>query len=96
MDNIPAIAILTNPTVDDIKKYLDETGNFLIENGLGEGIIIKNYDYRSRYGRSTLAKILTEDFYKTKKELNNKNHINNEEVPIEFNIVKAFITPELI
>lgn len=93
---IPAIAILTNPTVDDIKKYLDETGNFLIENGLGEGIVIKNYGYRNKYGRITWAKILTEDFYNDKKELKAKNHINNEEVPIEFIIVKTFLTPEFI
>ena len=93
---IPAIATLTNPTLEDIKKELDNTGNYLIDNGLGEGIVIKNYNYRNKYGRITWAKILTEDFYKTKKELKNKNHINNEEVPIEFNIVKSFITPEFI
>ena len=63
---------------------------------MGEGIVIKNYDYRNKYGRTTWAKILTEDFYNNKKELKAKNHINNEEVPIEFNIVKAFITPEFI
>lgn len=93
---IPAIAILTNPTLEDIKKQLDNTGNYLIENGLGEGIVLKNYNYKNKYGRTTWAKILTEDFYKNKKELKIKNHINNQEVPIEFNIVKAFLTPDFI
>ncbi len=93
---IPAIATLANPTFEDIKKYLDDTGNYLIENGLGEGIVIKNYNYRNKYGRITWAKILTEDFYKNKKELKTKNYINKEEVPVEFSIVKMFVTPEFI
>lgn len=93
---IPAIATLSNPTNEDIKKYLDDTGNYLIESGLGEGIVIKNYSYRNKYGRIIWAKILTEDFYKNKKELKTKNHINNEEVPVEFSIVKMFVTPEFI
>ena len=33
INHIPAIATLTNPSVEDIKNYLSETGNFLIENG---------------------------------------------------------------
>lgn len=93
---IPAIATLANPTFEDIKKYLNDTGNYLIENGLGEGIVIKNYDYRNKYGRTTWAKILTEDFYKNKKELKTKNHIHKDEVPVEFSIVKMFVKPEFI
>lgn len=93
---IPLITTLTNPTAEDIKSYLDNTGNYLIENGLGEGIVIKNYSYRNKYGRITWAKILTEDFYKNKKDLKTSNHISNEETPIEFSIVKMFVTPEFI
>lgn len=65
---IPEIAVLNNPTEEDIKSYLDDTGKFLITNGLGEGIVIKNYYYQNKYGRRTWAKILTEDFLKNKKE----------------------------
>lgn len=84
-----------------IKRYKAEAWKKLyvfdiFDNGLGEGIVIKNYDYKNKYGRTTWAKLLTEDFYKEKKELKVKNHINNEEVPVEFSIVKAFITPEFI
>lgn len=93
---IPAITTLVNPTIEDIKKHLDDTGNYLIENGLGEGIVIKNYDYKNKYGRITWAKILTEDFYGNKKELRTKNHINNEMAQVEFSIVKMFLTPEFI
>ena len=43
---IPEISVLNNPSEDDIKEYLDKTGEFLITEGLGEGIVIKNYDYK--------------------------------------------------
>ena len=91
---IPEIAVLNNPTEEDIKKYLDNTGDFLITDGLGEGIVIKNYDYTNKYGRRTWAKILTEDFKKNKKEYRQKNHIAKMEGNTEMLIINAFLTPE--
>ena len=41
---IPLICKLENPNEEDIKAHLPETGNFLISTGVGEGIVIKNYD----------------------------------------------------
>ena len=40
---IPLIAKLTNPTEEQVKQYLDDTGDWLIKDfkGLGEGIVIK-------------------------------------------------------
>lgn len=91
---IPEIAVLNNPSVEDIKEYLDKTGDFLITDGLGEGIVIKNYDYKNKYGRMTWAKILTEDFREVKKETRNNNHIAKEEGNIEHDIINLFLTPE--
>ena len=91
---IPEIAVLTNPTEEEIKTYLDKTGDYLITEGLGEGIVIKNYDYKNKYGRTTWAKMLTEDFRKNKKESREKNHIAKEKEDIEFIIINAFLTPE--
>lgn len=65
---IPLICKLENPTEEDIKSHLEETGNFLISTGVGEGIVIKNYNYINKYGRRTWAKVLTEDFLSNKKE----------------------------
>lgn len=93
---IPEIVTLENPSMEDIKKYLDNTGDFLIEQGLGEGIVIKNYDYKNKYGRITWGKLLTEDFYQTKRELKEKNNLKNEEGMTEFRIVKTFLKPEFI
>ena len=91
---IPEIAVLNNPSEEDIKEYLDKTGEFLITEGLGEGIVIKNYDYKNKYGRRTWAKILTEDFKKNKKEYRQKNHIAKVEGNTEMLIINAFLTSE--
>ena len=91
---IPEIAVLNNPSEEDIKEYLDKTGEFLITEGLGEGIVIKNYDYKNKYGRRTWAKILTEDFKKNKKELRERNQIAKVEGNTEMLIINAFLTSE--
>lgn len=93
---IPEIAVLNNPTEADIKEYLEKTGEFLITEGLGEGIVIKNYDYQNRYGRRTWAKILTEDFKKNKKEYREKNHMIKTSGDVELIIVNAYLTSEHI
>ena len=91
---IPEIAVLNDPSEEDIKEYLDKTGEFLITEGLGEGIVIKNYDYKNKYGRRTWAKILTEDFKKNKKELRKRIHIAKNEGDIELLIVNYYLTSE--
>lgn len=63
---------------------------------MGEGIVIKNYDYINKYGRRIWAKILTEDFKKNKKEHREKNHIAKMEGNIELTIINAFLTSEHI
>lgn len=93
---IPEIAVLTNPTEDDIKCYLEKTGDFLIESGLGEGIVIKNYNYRNKYGRITWAKILTEDFKNNKKESRMKSHNAKLDGDLEQLIINATLTSEHI
>ena len=93
---IPEIAVLNDPSEEDIKEYLDKTGEFLITEGLGEGIVIKNYDYKNKYGRRTWAKILTEDFKKNKKEFRKRNHIAKNEGDIELLIVNYYLTSEQV
>ena len=91
---IPELAVLCNPTIDEIKDYLNKTNNFLITEGFGEGIVIKNYEYKNCYGRRTWAKILTEDFIKNKKGTRLKNHLAKETIDIEQLIINAYLTVE--
>ena len=60
---IPLICKVKNGNYDKFISQL-EKNTFLIENGkgMGEGIVIKNYDYYNKYGRQKWAKIITSEF----------------------------------
>lgn len=63
IDYIPALCKIENPTYE---RLIDIMNNnyYLIEDGkgTGEGIVIKRYDYKNKYGRTTWAKIVKNDF----------------------------------
>lgn len=62
---IPPIAIIKNPNEENIFRLL-EKNTYLIQDGkgTGEGIVLKNYDYKNKYGRVTWAKVITNEFKK--------------------------------
>lgn len=96
LDYIPEIAVLKDPSEEEIQQYLERTGEFLLDNGQGEGLVIKNYEYRNPYGRQTWGKILTEDFASNKRIRRGANHIQKQESPIEYGIISSLLTPEQI
>jgi hypothetical protein len=63
IDYLPPIKIIRNPREDDLHKCLD-ANVFLIKEGqgVGEGVVIKNYDFVNKYGRVVWAKIVTNAF----------------------------------
>lgn len=63
IDYIPPISILRNGVYEQFINQLCKNV-FLIEDGkgAGEGIVIKNYDYKNRFNRQTWAKIVTSEF----------------------------------
>jgi len=97
IDYIPPLAIIKNPTEEDLYRLLQNSGQFLVEDGAGkgEGIVIKNYDYRNHRGSQTWAKIITNEF----KEVHHKEmgapEINGTAL-IEEQIVRDFLTDEFI
>lgn len=97
LDYIPPLAIITNPTYESLIKCLEKTGQFLIEDGkgIGEGIVIKNYDFYNKYKRQTWAKIVANEF----KEKHHKEmgcpEIKTEKM-IEEKIVDDFCTESFI
>ena len=94
---IPLIAKMENPTIEDIQNKLTDTGGFLCTSGLGEGIVIKNYDFINRYGRRTWAKMLTEDFLSRKKEYRQDLKKKGAEPDnTEYEIVHKMLTVEFI
>jgi len=97
LDYIPPLATISNPTYESLLKALDKTGQFLVEDGkgIGEGIVIKNYDFYNKYKRQTWAKIVTNEFKeKHHKEMGCPDI--KTEVMVEEKIVEDFCTEAFI
>ncbi len=61
--HIPPLEIVTNPSIEHLTGLL-ERNTYLVADGAGpgEGLVIKNYAYRNKYGRRTWAKIVRNEF----------------------------------
>lgn len=61
---IPPLAIYKNPSVENLHGLLEKSGQFLVKDGegFGEGLVIKNYDFVNKFGRTTWAKLITNEF----------------------------------
>lgn len=64
---IPVLEIIENPTKEDILRLLQEN-TYLVEEGIGEGIVLKNYNFVNRYGLVVWAKVISDEFYERKGE----------------------------
>lgn len=95
IEYIPPICKVVNPTYDRLIAQLDKNG-YLIEDGkgIGEGIVIKNYDYRNKYGRIVWAKIVTNEF-KAKHAKTQVTEVKEAKM-IEEEIVNKFVTQSLV
>lgn len=95
IDYIPPICKVKNPTYDRLVNQLDKN-TYLISDGsgTGEGIVIKNYDYKNKFGRVTWAKIVKNEF-KAKHAKVNITEIKENKI-IEDEIVNKYVTISLI
>lgn len=95
LDYIPLLTCLGNPTYEDILKLLDNV-NFLIKDGSGqgEGIVIKNYDFVNRFGRTVWAKIVSKEF-RSKHQRVDANTIKDDTM-VETKIVEKYVTKSLV
>lgn len=95
IDYLAPLKIIKNGRLDDFIKILNEN-NFLIKDGsgVGEGIVIKNYDFYNKYKRQTWAKIVTSEFReKHHKEMGAPVKENR---LVEDDIVDAFVTEAFV
>ena len=93
---IPPLSVCVNGDYERFVKHL-EGNNYLIEDGkgAGEGIVIKNYGFVNKYGRTTWAKMVTSEFReKHAKEMGAPTA--NMKSPIEHLIVDEFVTSALV
>jgi hypothetical protein len=93
---IEPISIISNPTDDDIKNCLD-INTYLIKdgNGVGEGIVIKNYTYKTKYEDVHWAKVVTSEFRKKHaKEMGGM--LNAPTDSVESKIIDKYLTEALV
>ena len=90
------ISIITNASYEQLVNQLQKNV-FLIEDGkgVGEGIVIKNYDFKNKYGRTTFAKIVTSEFKEKHTKVMGASEIQGKRM-VEEEIAKEFVTTALI
>ena len=97
LDYIKPIGIVQNTNYEELTKYLG-MNTFLIEEdkGVGEGVVIKNYEYKNRAGQQVWAKIISSEFNQKGNREKNKENIqqNIEERIIADYCTTAFIEKE--
>jgi len=88
---IPIIGKVYNSNEDNIQQYLDRN-TFLIEDGkgIGEGIVIKNYSFVNRYGRTTWAKLVRNEF--KEQHIIAMGYPEDQLMPLELKIAIEFVT----
>lgn len=91
IEYVPVFAYLTKPTIDALMEYVENNHYLLPENQVGEGIVIKRYDYVNPYGRTTWGKIVRSAF-KAKAHAPFKGN----EDSVEAQIVEDLFTPEFV
>lgn len=68
LDYIPPLCIINNPSIEQLRHEMDINTFLMKEGHIGEGIVIKNYEFYNKYGRQTWAKLVKNEF----KEQNSK------------------------
>lgn len=80
LDYVPLISEGNSYSYEELKE-LANGEDFLMEEGIGEGIVIKNYDYVNRFGRITWGKMIADEF--KERETKKKNKEKDEGCEIE-------------
>jgi hypothetical protein len=95
IEYIKPLAIINNPEYDDIVNQLDKN-TFLIKEGagFGEGIVIKNYDFVNKQGRTVWAKVVSDEF-----KVSHKSFVPSKEKDCDFveqSIVEKYVTKSFV
>jgi hypothetical protein len=96
IEYIPPITKVKDPSYELLVKLMNEN-TYLIEDGkgIGEGIVVKNYSFTNKYGRTRWAKLVTNDFKANASKAMGVNERKDKE-SVERKIVEEFVTESLI
>lgn len=95
LDYIPPLAKIKNGSYENFIHVVNQN-NFFIKDGegIGEGIVIKNYDYYNKFGNQIWAKIITSEF--KEKHHREMGCPETEGKMVEEEIVDAYLTDGLV
>lgn len=97
IDYVPCLKIIKNGNFEDFIKCTTEN-TFLIKDGfgVGEGIVIKNYDYKNQWGRIVWAKIVTNEFKEKHIKKMDSPVLVKENNLIEQDIIDKYVTESFV
>ena len=94
LDYIAPMGVISNGTYESFIHYLNQNNLFIKDGeGIGEGIVIKNYDFINQFGHQIWSKIVASEF----KEMNHKEFgpPTKEVRMVEEEIAREFVTEAL-
>lgn len=96
LDVIDPLCVITNPSEKQLQWEVEQNAYLILDGGgAGEGVVIKNYEWKNRFGRQPWAKIVRNEF----KEENRRAFGVNEksgEFQVEAAIAEEFVTQALV
>lgn len=96
IDCVPPLCWIANPTEEDVRRQVD-ANTYLIRDGMGvgEGIVLKNYAWRNKFGRQPWAKIVRNEF-KEQNAIAFGTCEKNGQFQVEVAIAERFMTPTFV
>lgn len=90
------MAVIKNATYENLLHEVNQNGFLIVDGkGVGEGVVIKNYEFKNRFGRQVWAKIVTNEFKEKNKEAFGHKEIVGSKM-VEQEIADRFITEHLV
>lgn len=95
-DIVEPLCVFTNPSEEQLRTQA-ETNTYLIADGagLGEGVVLKNYEWRNRFGRQPWAKVVRNEFKENARRAFGTTEKTGE-FQVELAIAEEFVTPTLV
>lgn len=96
IDYVPPLCVMKNATYESLLVELNNNG-FLVQDGkgCGEGIVIKNYNFTNRFGRTVWAKMVTNEFKEKNAKIMGATVKNMKEM-VEAVICEEYVTKALV
>lgn len=84
----------TTPDLSEIEELVNKNTYMMQDGQIGEGIVVKNYEFGNQYGRTTWGKIVREDFKAMSKAPGKGRTVTTEDLVAEKYVSKEFVSKE--